>query len=193
MTAQFKYFREVLEGYSAFSDETWSKVESLCSIKSVVKGEHLDVAGEKAKSFYFLNEGLVRSYIISDEGKEITKVFFDKGGLPGNIVSMLKGENNKFFIEALEDCSCIEISFDGYRELLKENFELAKFHIAYIERHWIMEAEVWDLSQRSDEAGERYEFFKKRYPQILDRITLGQIASYLGISQTQLSRIRKKS
>lgn len=188
-----EYLGEIIKGYCEISEQSLSELEKICRLKFALKGECLEKAGTIPRSFYFIYQGLVRSYTLSKEGKEITKIFFDKGGFPGNIVSLLQNEESIFFIQALEDTAYLELDYKQYRKLIYENIEIARFHIAYIERHWIIEKEPQDISLRSEEAYERYLKFTENYPNLINRISLGQIASYLGITQTQLSRIRKKS
>lgn len=186
-----KYFKSIISSYFKLSDMSWRNILQISSLKKLSKDNALEYIGEKTNSFYFIVDGLVRSFTLTKDGKETTKIFFEKGGFPGNIVSKLNDKQNKFTIEALENITYFEINYLKYRELITNDPEIAQFHIAYIELNWIKEKEELDLSLRTEDASVRYQKFMKKHPNIYHRIPLGHIASYLGITQTQLSRIRK--
>ncbi len=65
------------------------------------------------------------------------------------------------------------------------------YHISYMEKHWVLEREPLEVSLLGDEGRERYLKFVKRYKHMIDRIPLYHIASRIGVTATQLSRIRK--
>ncbi len=188
----FKNLREQVEKLYSLSDDSWEKLKFICQFDSLEKGQYLEQIGEFSDYFYFINKGLVRAFTLTQDGREITKVFFDKNGFPGNIVSKLSNEPNKFSLEVLENIEFFKINFSQYRELIHSDLGLSIYHFKYLEQNWVLSKEKQDISQRSDDAARRYQIFLDDYPHLEGRIQLMHIASFLGITQTQLSRIRKR-
>ncbi|MFW0693116.1 Crp/Fnr family transcriptional regulator [Aliarcobacter butzleri] len=96
-------------------------------------------------------------------------------------------------VQALEDSIVVDIQHDKYREILAKYDDLKMYHILYLEKHWIMQKDDNGYSLVLEDAKQRYERFKKEFGHIISRLSQYQIASYLGISPTHLSRIRKES
>ena len=185
--------REKMESYFPLSEETWALFLQICRVRELRKGQMLLRAGEVPRSFYFVFRGLFRSFVLSGDGaKEINNTFFEEGRFPASVVALLEASESKHFLQALEDSVVVEIDHRKYRALLAESEDLKMYHIHYLERHWVMEKEPQQISLLSEDAGERYREFLKRYPHIVDRIPLHHIASRIGITATQLSRIRKR-
>ncbi|WP_223683205.1 Crp/Fnr family transcriptional regulator [Flavobacterium hibisci] len=103
---------------------------------------------------------------------------------------MLQTPSN-FTIEALEDCVIINIDYKKYMKLINENEDLKNFYIAHLEKNWIIEKEQREVALVMQNATERYVQLLEKHTDIADRIPLLHIASHLGITPTQLSRIRK--
>jgi ribosome-interacting GTPase 1 len=103
---------------------------------------------------------------------------------------MLQTPSN-FTIKALEDCILININYKKYITLINENDDLKNFYIAHLEKNWIIEKEQREIAFVMENATERYVKLLEKNPDIADRIPLLHIASHLGITPTQLSRIRK--
>ena len=111
---------------------------------------------------------------------------------PGSMVALLTNETSCFEIEALEDSQVIFIDFKKYRELLLKYEDLKLFHIYYLEKNWVIHKDGREVDIVQKDADERYEDFEQNYPELSKRLTQYHIASHLGITPTQLSRIRKK-
>ena len=105
--------------------------------------------------------------------------------------ALLNNETSFLAIEALEDSGIIIIDFKQFRlELFADN-ELMAFHINYLEQHWLLEKEPKEIGYLQHEAKHRYLMFLDKYESILSRLPQYHIASYLGITPTQLSRVKK--
>lgn len=92
-------------------------------------------------------------------------------------------------IGALEDTTVLEYNFDAFRKLVPMYPDIASFYIRYMEQHWIIDKEPYEISLRNDSSAVRYDAFLKRYPELVTRLKKQYIAAYLGITPTQLSRI----
>ena len=189
---EFDYLHSSLNSYAIITDDTWSKIKSFSRIKVIKKSDLLIQMGQIPTHFYFVYKGLFRAFCFGgkDGTKEINKVFFKEGSYPASVCAALKQEQSLFAIEALEDSIVIQIDYKRYRNLLEEKEDLKWFHIKYIEQNWIIEKEIQEVSLLSDDAKERYLQFLSKYPELVERLPLFHLASKLGITPTQLSRIR---
>lgn len=108
-----------------------------------------------------------------------------------SVVSLLSGENSYLCIQALEQSILIEIDYKGYHHLVETHEAYKTFYIHYLEKNWIIEKEKNEISLIVDNATTRYLNFLNKYPDIEKRVSQHHIATHLGITPTQLSRIRK--
>jgi CRP-like cAMP-binding protein len=183
-----------MNSYAPISKETWEEFKKICRVYDIEKDEEIVTLGEKSESIFFVAKGIFRAFVLGgDEGeKEVVKNFFDEERFPASITSMLKNEVSNFCMQALEPSIVVKINFKGFRELLKKKDDLKWFHIQYLEKHWLLEREPQELSLLNQDASKRYLSFLKQYPGIIDRVALYHVASRIGVTPTQLSRIRKE-
>ena len=189
--AAFSALRESIESYAPVSDETWSDLRAICRLKQVPRGHILYSAGEVPDSFAFVYRGLFRVYVTDEKGKEYNKNFFDEGKYPGAMTALLTGSPSLTTIEALEDSSVITIDFKRYRKLLEKRHDLKMYQIHYLERNWLLVKDSREIEIVQNDATRRYLRFMEEHGTIAARIPQYHIASHLGITPTQLSRIRK--
>ncbi|MBU2894590.1 Crp/Fnr family transcriptional regulator [Colwellia sp. D2M02] len=191
MSSAYQHLQTTLNQYYALSDKAWQAYLACCSIKEIAKGEVLYSLGERPKSFMFIHQGLMRAYVIDDDGHEYNKNFFAEGRFPGCMSALLNGEPTTIAIEAVERCQVVEINHQQFRAALFNDSDLMAFHIHYLEKHWLLEKEPKEISYLQYEAKARYLKFLANYHTLLPRLPQYHIASYLGITATQLSRIKK--
>jgi len=159
--------------------------------KSYLKGTQIIEQGKTCKYLYYIDKGLARSYYINEKGKDITVWFFSEDNIMTGVESFFQQKPSMYEIEFLEDSVVYQISYDDLNELFD------KYHI--IERFGRLLA-IQLLTDMADKlnamqfqsAKERYLFMIKKFPNISYRAPLGHIASYLGITQETLSRIRSR-
>lgn len=184
--------RATIESYAKIQNDTWLRLQKYCTRKSLDRGEILYNIGVTPASFGYVYSGLLRAFTIDKNGNEYSKNFFDKGNFPGSVRALLQSEPSEFTVDALEPSVIIEIPFTAYRKLLVEKHDLALFHISYLEKNWVIAKDLREVEIVMEDATERYKKFLDEYPGLHDRIQQYHIASHLGITPTQLSRIRKK-
>lgn len=107
------------------------------------------------------------------------------------MTALLTNKPSFMAIDALEKSEILEIDFKQFRQAMFENNELMAFHINYLETHWLLEKEPKEIGYLQFEAKQRYLNFFEEFNPIINRLTQYHIASYLGITPTQLSRIKK--
>ncbi len=183
--------REAITVYAPLSTETWALLQSACTIKLLAKGACLYSAGHIARSFGFVYTGLLRAFVTDNAGNEYNKNFFDEASFPGSMASLLTQTPSSFTFEALEPSVIVTIDFARYRSLLRDVDDLKWFHILYLEKNWLLEKEVREIQIIQENASIRYQRFVENHPSLCERIPQYHIASHLGITPTQLSRIRK--
>ncbi|MDD3075244.1 MAG: Crp/Fnr family transcriptional regulator [Proteiniphilum sp.] len=155
------------------------------------KGDFYLRKGENPHSYLILQKGLMRSFVFDYDGNEITTHFFTEQEVVIEVLSLFKHASSEESIQALTECVCWEIDFEAFEKLFHTIPGLSEWG-----RAWFSE-ELSRFKQRSvqmitQRASERYMKLLKEKPQIIRQAPLKQIATYLGITDTSLSRIRKE-
>ncbi len=184
--------REAMTSYFPISDETWQAFEPITKFRALEKKMHLYSAGQIPKSYAFVYQGLIRGFVCDENGAEYNKNFFDEGRFPGAMSALLTNTPSRLSFEAIEDSLILEIDFSAYRQLLYEKEDLKLFQIHYLEKNWLLHKDAREIELVQEGAQARYLRFMEEYPNLVDRLPQYHIASHLGITPTQLSRIRKK-
>ncbi len=164
------------------SDETIQILKENTVLCHFPKRHQLIEADKFCKSAYFIEEGMTRSFWLVN-GEEITTSFACEGAIVFSMDELYYNKMSEEFVETLEDVVAYRISLTDLLRLFQTNIELAKSD-SYRRLHRSHKDRL-TLS-----AKERYEAFKLQFPQMCQRIQLGYIASYLGITLSTLSRLR---
>ncbi|WPR77354.1 Crp/Fnr family transcriptional regulator [Algoriphagus sp. NG3] len=184
-------FKETVRGYYPVSDNAFHQLKDLIKFKTIKKDEILLNIGRISKHLYFVCKGAVIAYFVDEEGNTYNKNIFLEKQFAGSKVSALLKTPSQFTLQTIEDCLLISLDYRLYKELIYSNEELKNFYIAYLEKNWVIDKEQREISIVMEDATERYKRLLVSYPDIDHRIPLQHIASHLGITPTQLSRIRK--
>ena len=164
-------------------------VVSIAKEKSVSKGDVLIRQGQAVKNTYFVKDGCLRAFCIDKNGKEHTLQFAIKNWWISDFMAIYNNELSTLTIESITDSNIIEFNakkLDGIYSIFPE-FEV--FQRKNLERH-VVSLHKRILNQLQLTASERYELFLNQYPDIEQYAPNYHIASYLGITQQSLSRIR---
>lgn len=178
-----------IKTYTGLSEEAERAWTDLLKEKKYKKGDHLISIGQVPKKAAFVLKGLFSQYYITDNGDTVIKYFFPEGRIAGSIPATLTKTASLFTIEALEDTTVLEYDYSAFKKLVEQYNDIALFYIKYIEQHWIIEKEPLEIALRNDTAAAQYADFLKKYPELVKRLKKNQVAAYLGITPTQLSRI----
>lgn len=190
-----KYIAELKStflSYSQISRESLFLIESIVQFQMLKKEEILLREGQTAKNVHFICKGAVRAYFSDDDGNTYNKNIFLERNIAGSTVSLLLNKPSHFTLQALEDCVIINLNFKKYKGLINQHNDIKNFYIAYLEKNWVIEKEQREISLVMENATVRYLKLLQQHPNIDKRISLLHIASHLGITPTQLSRIRKE-
>ncbi|MFT5840957.1 MAG: CRP-like cAMP-binding protein [Flavobacteriales bacterium] len=188
----FLALKNSLCSYAPISDETWQAFKGISTFRPLPKNTLLYCAGNIPQSYAYVYQGLIRCFACDESGKEYNKNFFDEGMFPGAMTALLTSSPSMLTFEAIEDSLIIEIDFSDYRKLLIEKNDLKLFQIYYLEKNWLLAKDSREIEIVQDDATARYLRFIDENPALVNRLAQYHIASHLGITPTQLSRIRKK-
>ena len=184
-------FKSAICQYYELSDEAFLLFKNHIVFVNASKNEILSHNAEIAKRVYFVCEGILIVYFTDNQGNNYNKTIFMENDFAGCIASAITQTPSQLTLQALEDSLLISIDFQQFKHLTEQNSEIKNFYISYLEKIWIIAKEQREVSLVTEYAESRYQKFLKKHPNIQQRISLKHIASHLGITPTQLSRIRK--
>ena len=179
------------ESYAPIPKESWQLIESIITFRTIKKEETLLRHGQIARNVYFICKGALRAYFTDDQGNIYNKNIFLDHDFAGSTVSYLLRAPSNFTLEALEDSILISLNYEKYRKFIDKNTDLKNFYIAYLENNWVIAKEQREISLVMENATKRYIKLLAKHSNIEQRIPQLHIASHLGVTPTQLSRIRK--
>jgi len=165
-------------------------IKSKAIIKSIKKDEYYHEAGKIPREIIFLTEGIMRICYYNNKGEEITKYFIDENNFVADINSYNQGVPSTEYIQAIADCEYIVFSKTALEELSMTIIGWDTI-IAKITSKALAEKVDKISPMMTEDAAERYLRFLSKFPTLANRIPLSYVASYLGITQSSLSRIRK--
>ena len=164
------------------------KVESL----TFKKGEVILKGGEICKYLFIVENGLLRNFYYDGKGNDITHWFAKEKMIITAPESFFNQEKSFFNIEAIEDTRVIAIRFEVLEKAFEGSKAIERFgRILTTQIMITLGRKIIDLQTKNAEA--RYNEVIENYPDIFRRVNLGHIASYLGMTQQSLSRIRNNS
>lgn len=183
-------FKLFLDTFFPIQQKTWDVMMPFFSIRELKKGDFFSREGQIAKELAFLNSGVVRAFYTSQTGKEYTKRFFTSPSIIGSYSSLITETPSLYSQQALTTCNIFVANYKQVLELYDAHLDLERLARKFAENSFVFN-EIKELEVVLLDATERYFRFKKEYPDLEEIIPQYHIASYLGISPTQLSRIRK--
>lgn len=154
------------------------------------QGDHLLTQGMRAIRIYFVSKGVVHNYYYHN-GKEITSWFYQEGFFVTSWHSFYAQRAGFESVQCLEDCTLYALSHAKYLQLIADFPAFGQFARVLAEET-VSYLDYFSKSWAFLSAKEKYEVLHTHFPKIEQRVKLGQIASFLGISQETLSRIRGK-
>jgi CRP-like cAMP-binding protein len=176
--------------YGNLTFELETELKSKIKFLKKDKGNFLLKSGQTVSNLFVIEKGIVRSFHNSNE-KEINVWFGSENVILGSVMPLFFNQPSIENIQFLEDSTLYYISNNDLNELYKKSLEMNIIGRKMAEEYCkILEERSFSLQTQSAE--QRYNDLLKNQPEVLQRVSLGHIASYLGISQETLSRIRKK-
>ena len=163
--------------------------ESLHRTITIKRGEDFLKYGNPCTKIGMLKKGVMRGFVYDNDGNEITTHFYQEGSMI--VGSFIPNMNISITIQALEDCEVSVANYSEIMSLVNKNQEITDIITREFQKlNKQLQSRL--VSLLNLDATEKYELFLQEYDGLLNRIPHYFIAQYLGITPTQLSRVRKQ-
>lgn len=180
-----------LNSFSSVSEESFNKLFKICELKQIKAGTQIVELGDIPTKVYMLVSGVARCYLCTESGKEFNKNFFLPISMVASLTALINRSPSLFVFETLTDCEFYEVDFNNLMTIVNNDLEINILYSKVLESLY-MKYESRLVELISLDAKDRYLELKKQIPKVDNLIPQYHIASYLGITPVQLSRIRKK-
>jgi CRP-like cAMP-binding protein len=183
--------KDYFNAISKLDESTWDRIIPFFKEDRLRKNEYFAKENKTARQIAFLKTGVVRAFFINQEGRDYNKQFFVGQSIIGAYTSLLTGNVNLIAQQALTDCVIFTCDYKSLTNLFDQCPDLERF-ARKIAEYYFLEKEKKEIEIVLLDASQRYLLFKKEFPTLEQLIPQFHIASYLGVSATQLSRIRRQ-
>lgn len=171
--------------------EEWKECEKIFHLNRLQEGEVLSNIGDRNYKIVFILSGVIRSFTLTDKGKEIVGHFFIENELHAPFADFLQKTPCRLTVQALEEAEVLVASYEEFTQLYSRHQCWERVGRVLMEQNYLhKERREGQLLQKL--GPERYEDFIRDYPHLLKRIPQYQIASYIGITPQSLSRLIKR-
>lgn len=184
-------FIEYINNFVALSSEAADELLEKSRKEDLPKHYLLHKEGEICQKIFYIEKGLVRWFYHDENGRDITDSFAVENSFVTAFDSFFQRKPSRYFIEVLEDSTIYSMTFDDLEASFKKIPETER--VSRLILIQILEQTIdKNAALQFRTAEQRYRFITEKHPDLLQRVSLGHIASYLGITQETLSRIRAK-
>jgi CRP-like cAMP-binding protein len=173
------------------SEDEWAQLKATASPKEFKRGERLLDEGVVCRSFFFVEKGYLRTYYNKD-GVEINLQFTFEGELTTNFKSLKSEKPSHFIIEAGEK-SRVWIFDREKMKPLYDAYPAVGQILRRVAMQLLLSSEEYSILYKISTPAQRYQYIEQHRPHLLQRLSLSQLASYLGVTRETLSRIRSAS
>ncbi len=171
-------------------DSSVKELANLMECHHLPKGYILIKSGVVERNYYFIEKGITRSYCFVD-GKESTSWFSKEGDITFSMLSSYENKPGYEYVDLLENCILYAIPVQELNALYERNIEIANWS-RLVHQKAFLDLELRHISLATQSAEERLQSFIQEKGDLYKRINLGYVASYLGMTQVTLSRLRAK-
>ncbi|MBZ4187544.1 Crp/Fnr family transcriptional regulator [Niabella beijingensis] len=179
---------QIVQQVAPLPDASLEKIMEQVRETAFAKNHLLMRAGKIERNLYFIKTGIVRAYAHTEE-HEITFWFGSEGETIVSMNSYVAGKAGYENIELLEPCILYELKTEALQRLYQEDLHIANWGRKFAEKE-LIKTEERLISRQFRTAAQRYKELLEENAYLLQRVPLCHIASYLGITQVSLSRIR---
>ena len=190
LVALRQQMRSALTSWVEFAEPQWNQFAALFHMRSVREREHVLLPDASLDELCFVCSGLLRAYYLADTGAEANKAFIAENEFAGPLPAAALAAPVICGIQALEPTTLLVANYADFAALLEEHPVFGQFQRKLMV--WLLNRkEVRTRSLLQGGARERYLDFVQHYPQLVGRVPQYHIASYLGITEVHLSRLRR--
>ena len=179
-----------LESIYPMSDGLKEHLAVTLKEKQLAKKEYLLRAGQVSRRICFIAHGLLRCFYIKED-QEVSSWFMKEGDVIVSVESFFGQSESYEAIQALEDSLLYYITYDELEDIYRHFPEFNFIGRVLLEKYYTL-SEQRLYSLRMQRSRERYEYLLEHHPELVLRVPLKYLASYLGIQEETLSRIRSK-
>ena len=184
--------KEIVNSFYPISRKSLEEINALIRLEDWKKGETFIKRNKRNTKEYFLLEGVCRSYLLSPNGNAITITFFTDNSILSPHTTRSQKDFSLLNFEALTDIKLASFNAKEFGKLMVNNIEIREFGNSVLRK---------ELSQKVDKeiglvslaAKERLQKLREQFPMLENLVPRSVIASYLGITNVSLSRLRKKN
>jgi CRP-like cAMP-binding protein len=187
---QSPHFQKLKEKYEFLKMEDLMELISICKFQNIPKNEHFIKAGDTTKKVGFIISGLIRFYHLKD-GEEYNIIFKKEFEMASSFESIILNQPSSYSFEALEDTQMMVFDYNEMEELFAKNHQLERFGRYFIQQELAQAVKIYE-GHLFFSPEERYLKFIEKYPDLMNRVPLKHLSSFLGITPVSLSRIRKR-
>ena len=185
----FSQLKNAINQVVSVDDKCFSELQSKVDYRMLKKHEYFSREGQYNHELGFVIDGVMRIFYLSEDGVEHNKHFVRANDF---IVASIHPEKKSITnIQALVATTLVSIEYNKFIAL-SEKFEQIAAFIQQLALNYLVQKQEREISLLSNKSGKNYLLFLESYPNLIDQIPHYQVASYLGVTPTQLSRIRKK-
>ena len=185
-----KAFIDYILQFGNLNQQQIDLVLSKATALEIKKDDYFSEAGKVAQQVGYVLDGIVRVCYYSNKGEEITKYFIDEDNLVVDLESFENELPSTAYVQAITDCTIMVFSKKDWKELSNTIVGWDAIVHKVVSRALMQKVERRS-PQISEDATTRYLKFLEIFPNVVNRVPLSFVASYLGITQSSLSRIRK--
>jgi len=191
MLYEKEYLHQFFENSGKVNSIKSREIAEYFQEKIIEKGNYFLREGQVSNEYMVVEKGFMRSYSFDPDGNEVTTAFHNNGYPVFEVASFFNRSPSKENIQALTDCQGWTITYEQLNMLFHSVTEFREFGRSILVKGFAS-LKMRMLSMITETAEERYSSLLKSTPEIFQYAPLKQIASYLGITDTSLSRIRKE-
>ncbi|NME70976.1 Crp/Fnr family transcriptional regulator [Flammeovirga aprica] len=181
--------KKIIDSIHPISANSVKEIESLVELVDIQKNETFIQKDRKNNKEYFLLEGICKSYLINPEGEEITISFFTEKSIISPLNTRTKGDISVLNFQALTDVKLATIDAKEFERMMIDHLDIRNFGNTVLRNELSQKVEK-EIGLASLTAKERLLKFRDEFPSLENLIPHTDIASYLGITNISLSRIR---
>ncbi|WP_020536797.1 Crp/Fnr family transcriptional regulator [Lewinella cohaerens] len=182
--------RPLINKVSPVSERSLDLVNDLIVIEVYEKGDIFIDRGKRNNKEYFVYEGVCRSFLLSPEGEEVTISFFLEGGVLSPNKTRTANQISHLNFQALTKLTVASLNADKFEQLMINHIDIREFGNMVLQNELLAKVEK-EIGLASLNAKERLLLFREKYHFLENLISHIDIASYLGITNISLSRLRK--
>ncbi|MCI1187349.1 Crp/Fnr family transcriptional regulator [Hymenobacter sp. DH14] len=182
--------QQFLQSTGAISAAQAAEIATCFQPRKIARHQLLLEAGQVSDTYFFLTQGLLRAFALDPDGTEVTTGLAGPGQVVFEVASFFNRTPSLEYIQALTDCEGWCLSYRQLNELFHARPEFREFGRGILVRGFAaLKARM--LATITESASARYDKLLRAHPELLLHVPLKYIASYLGITDSSLSRIRK--